>query len=150
MSGKSLLIFGFLGPSTPSSHYFLVVVLGTFLVLVPLAKFNFQFKIFGGTITKSLLIKLRATCKIFTISEFHQVTFSFQIVAGGVCVGSLYWTCVTYGAVTLMQVVGHKQGLIFMERADPLFLLVSLPLLPVSLVLGKMIRWEEPVSILKY
>ena len=28
------------------------------------------------------------------------------VVAGGVCVGSLYWTCVTYGAVTVMQVFG--------------------------------------------
>jgi hypothetical protein len=26
------------------------------------------------------------------------------IVAGGVCVGSLYWTCITFGAVTIMQV----------------------------------------------
>ena len=39
------------------------------------------------------------------------------IVAGGVCVGSLYWTCVTFGAVTLMQAVGHDRGLILMERA---------------------------------
>ena len=67
------------------------------------------------------------------------------IVAGGVCVGSLYWTCVTFGAVTLMQTVGHDRGLILMERADPLFLLVSLPLVPVGLVLGKMVRWHEPV-----
>ena len=33
-----------------------------------------------------------------------------------------------------------------MERADPLLLLVSLPLVPVGLVLGKMIRWEDAVS----
>jgi len=32
-----------------------------------------------------------------------------------------------------------------MERADPLFLLVSLPLVPVGLVLGKMVRWQDPV-----
>lgn len=69
------------------------------------------------------------------------------IIAGGVCVGSLYWTCVTFGAVTLMQTVGHRQGLVLMERADPLFLLVSLPLIPVGLVLGKMVRWEEPVRV---
>jgi E3 ubiquitin-protein ligase MARCH5 len=67
------------------------------------------------------------------------------VVAGGVCVGSLYWTCVTYGAVTVMQVTGHDKGLILMETADPLFLLVSLPLVPVGLVLAKMIRWQEPV-----
>ena len=50
--------------------------------------------------------------------------------------GSLYWTGVTFGAVTVMQAV---------ERSDPLFLLVALPLVPVVLVMGKMVRWEEPV-----
>jgi len=67
------------------------------------------------------------------------------VVAGGVCVGSLYWTCVTYGAVTLMQVTGHDRGLVLMEKADPLLLLVSLPLVPLGLVLGKMVRWQEPL-----
>lgn len=67
------------------------------------------------------------------------------VIAGGVCVGSLYWTCVTYGAITVMQVTGHDKGLSIMERADPLLLLVSLPLVPVGLVLGKMIRWQDPV-----
>jgi len=67
------------------------------------------------------------------------------VIAGGVCVGSLYWTCVTYGAITFMQVAGHDRGLSLMEEADPLLLLVSLPLVPVGLVLGKMIRWQDPV-----
>ena len=44
-----------------------------------------------------------------------------------------------------MQVVGEKPGLVIIERADPLFLLVALPLVPMGLVLGKMIRWDEPV-----
>lgn len=39
--------------------------------------------------------------------------------------------------------VGHKKGLDVMERADPLFLLMGLPTIPVMLVLGKMIRWED-------
>lgn len=39
--------------------------------------------------------------------------------------------------------VGHKKGLYVMERADPLFLLMGLPTIPVALVLGKMIRWED-------
>lgn len=67
------------------------------------------------------------------------------VVAGGVCVGSLYWTCVTYGAVTVMQVTGHTDGLTLMENSDPLLLLVSLPLVPLGLVLGKMVKWQEPV-----
>lgn len=63
--------------------------------------------------------------------------------AVGVVAGTVYWSAVTYGAVTVMQVVGHKKGLTVMERADPLFLLMGLPTIPVVLVLGKMIRWEE-------
>ncbi|CAJ1069929.1 E3 ubiquitin-protein ligase MARCHF5 [Xyrichtys novacula] len=63
--------------------------------------------------------------------------------AVGVVVGTVYWSAVTYGAVTVMQVVGHKKGLYVMERADPLFLLMGLPTIPVVLVLGKMIRWED-------
>ncbi|XP_031453585.1 E3 ubiquitin-protein ligase MARCH5 isoform X1 [Phasianus colchicus] len=65
--------------------------------------------------------------------------------AAGIMVGSIYWTAVTYGAVTVMQVVGHKEGLDVMERADPLFLLIGLPTIPVMLILGKMIRWEDYV-----
>ena len=37
-------------------------------------------------------------------------------ITGGVCVGSLYWICVTFGAVSLMQVMGQKRALIVMER----------------------------------
>lgn len=44
-----------------------------------------------------------------------------------------------------LQVVGHKEGLDVMERADPLFLLIGLPTIPVMLILGKMIRWEDYV-----
>lgn len=32
-----------------------------------------------------------------------------------------------------------------MERADPLFLLIGLPTIPVMLILGRMIRWEDYV-----
>lgn len=66
-------------------------------------------------------------------------------VAAGIVVGSIYWTAVTYGAVTVMQVVGHKEGLSVMEQADPLVLLVGLPTIPIMLILGKMVRWEDSV-----
>lgn len=65
------------------------------------------------------------------------------IITGGACVGSMYWTILTFGAVTLMQTVGHDRALIMMEKTDPMVLLVSLPLIPVGLIIGQMIRWEE-------
>lgn len=64
-------------------------------------------------------------------------------LAAGVIVGSLYWTAVTYGAVTVLQVLGHKNGLEMLERADPLVLLIGLPAIPAGLILGRMISWEE-------
>ncbi len=42
-----------------------------------------------------------------------------------------------------VQVLGHKEGLEMMEKADPLFLLISLPAIPVILIISKMIRWED-------
>lgn len=66
-------------------------------------------------------------------------------LAAGIMVGSLYWTAVTYGAVTVMQVVGHEDGLEMMEKADPLVLLIGLPAIPVGLVLGRMVRWEDMI-----
>jgi E3 ubiquitin-protein ligase MARCH5 len=44
-----------------------------------------------------------------------------------------------------VQVVGHKEGLSVMEKADPLVLLVGLPTIPIMLILGKMVRWEDSV-----
>ncbi|XP_075147974.1 E3 ubiquitin-protein ligase MARCHF5 [Haematobia irritans] len=66
-------------------------------------------------------------------------------LAAGIFVGSLYWTAVTYGAVTFLQIVGHKKGLALMENGDPILLLIGLPVIPVGLVLGRMIRWEDAV-----
>lgn len=48
----------------------------------------------------------------------------------------------------MMQTVGQDKSDEFMKSADPLILLVSLPLIPVGLIIGQMIRWEE--TVLKY
>ncbi|EDX11598.1 GD19682 [Drosophila simulans] len=64
-------------------------------------------------------------------------------LAAGFFVGSLYWTAVTYGAVTFLQIVGHEHGMSIMEAGDPLVLLIGLPAIPVGLVLGGLIRWED-------
>lgn len=66
-------------------------------------------------------------------------------VAAGVVVGSIYWTAVTYGAITVMQVTGYQEGMAQMEASDPLVLLVGLPTIPIFLILGKMVRWEDKV-----
>ncbi len=64
-------------------------------------------------------------------------------IAAGVVIGSIYWTAVTYGALTIMQAVGAKEGLALMEQSDPLFLLIGLPTVPIMLILGRLVRWEE-------
>ena len=64
-------------------------------------------------------------------------------LAGGFFVGAMYWSAVTYGAITIMQVMGNKEGLTMMEESDPIFLLVGLPTIPAGLVLAKLTRWED-------
>ncbi|UYV67350.1 hypothetical protein LAZ67_5000312 [Cordylochernes scorpioides] len=96
--------------------------------------------------TEYLLIfpPLGAVAYILDVTDrmFYKVC---PYLAAGLFLGSVYWTAVTYGAVTVMQVLGHKEGLGAMEQTDPLFLLVGLPTIPVMLILGKMLRWEEYV-----
>lgn len=45
----------------------------------------------------------------------------------------------------LFKVVGYQEGMALMEQADPLVLLVGLPTIPIFLILGKMVRWEDKV-----
>uniref|UniRef100_A0A3Q0RLJ1 E3 ubiquitin-protein ligase MARCHF5 n=1 Tax=Amphilophus citrinellus TaxID=61819 RepID=A0A3Q0RLJ1_AMPCI len=61
----------------------------------------------------------------------------------GLLVGSVYWSALTYGAVTVVQVMGRTKGLLLMRRASPLLLLSGLPSIPVLLVLGKTVRWND-------
>ncbi|CAF0737643.1 unnamed protein product [Didymodactylos carnosus] len=87
---------------------------------------------------------------VYTLDLTERILNRFcPFLAGGILVGSVYWTAVTYGAVTIMQVcvfiLGHKEGLSVMEKADPLFLLIGLPTIPTGLILGRMIRWEDAV-----
>ncbi|GIY47870.1 e3 ubiquitin-protein ligase MARCHF5, partial [Caerostris darwini] len=81
---------------------------------------------------------------VFILDMADRIIYKVcPLVTAGIVVGSIYWTAVTYGAVTVMQILGHKEGLNSMEQADPLVLLVGLPTIPVMLVLGRMIRWED-------
>lgn len=67
------------------------------------------------------------------------------LATAGLLVGSLYWSAVTYGAVTVFQVLGQKTGLRILEEADPLVLFIGLPTIPMTLILAKMIRWHDYV-----
>ncbi|KAB0794541.1 hypothetical protein PPYR_11380 [Photinus pyralis] len=48
-------------------------------------------------------------------------------------------------ALSLQLVVGQKEGLAVMEQSDPLVLLIGLPAIPIALIVGKLIRWEDAV-----
>ncbi|XP_067007871.1 E3 ubiquitin-protein ligase MARCHF5 [Anabrus simplex] len=81
---------------------------------------------------------------VMILDTFDNVIYKVcPFMAAGIVVGSIYWTAVTYGAVTVMQVVGHKEGMTVMEQAEPLVLLIGLPTIPIMLILGKMVHWED-------
>lgn len=96
--------------------------------------------------TEYLIIFPKLGPVVYVMDIIDKVIYKMcPFVAGGIFIGTVYWTMVTYGAVTVMQVLGHKEGLNVMEQADPLFLLIGLPTIPLMLVLGKMVRWEDYV-----
>ena len=45
--------------------------------------------------------------------------------------------------MSVNQLMGHKEGLLFLEEADIIIILVGLPIIPVVLLLSKLIRWED-------
>lgn len=49
------------------------------------------------------------------------------------------------GALTLMLVLDQKDALNLMENLDPLLLLIGLPLIPLSIVASRFIRWEDTI-----
>ncbi|CAK1541046.1 unnamed protein product [Leptosia nina] len=80
------------------------------------------------------------------LDAMDNITYKISpFIVGGVLLGSIYWIAITYGAVTVMQVVGHREGLEMMESADPLVLLVLLPTIPVTLISAQMYNWEDSV-----
>jgi len=83
---------------------------------------------------------------VYVIEWFDRLIYSVSPFIAVTCVvGSLYWSAVSYGALTVMQVMGQEEGKAAMEHADPLMLLVGLPSIPIMLVLGKLIRWEDHI-----
>lgn len=86
---------------------------------------------------------------ILVLDVVNQIVYRVcPFVAAGCVIGAIYWTAVTYGALTVMQVVGTEEALTLMEQADPLFLLVGLPTIPILLILGRLVHWEE--ALLKF
>lgn len=45
----------------------------------------------------------------------------------------------------MFQILGQESGLALLESTDTIMLLVGLPTIPVVLILGKMIKWEDTV-----
>ncbi|NWY26305.1 MARH5 ligase, partial [Pheucticus melanocephalus] len=83
---------------------------------------------------------------IMTLKCLKQVSQSCpSVTPGRVRTVRIFQEALLVALFLLQQVVGHKEGLDVMERADPLFLLIGLPTIPVMLILGKMIRWEDYV-----
>jgi len=92
-------------------------------------------------------------------------------LAAGVVISTLYWSAASYGAITVMQVcysseyiylftvlidlkcllfkvMGEQEAITMMEDTDPYMLLLMLPSIPLSLILGKTINWEETLLLL--
>lgn len=77
--------------------------------------------------------------------EFCDV-FLYQAApyaCGTMFLGSIYWLSLSYGAVTVLQVMGLPEGKEALQQTDTLWLLTGLPCIPVALIAGKFIGWEH-------
>lgn len=68
---------------------------------------------------------------------------SSPFVAVSVVLGSFYLCCASYGFISIIQVMGYDEGRRLIDEADPLLLIIGLPAIPVSLILAKLVKWED-------
>ncbi|CAG9760882.1 unnamed protein product [Ceutorhynchus assimilis] len=81
---------------------------------------------------------------VYLLDKVDDIIYKWcPFMAAGVVVGGVYWCGVTYGAITVMQVLGRTEGLALLEKTDPILLIIVLPAIPLVLILGKVIRWED-------
>ncbi|XP_039498831.1 E3 ubiquitin-protein ligase MARCHF5 [Drosophila santomea] len=62
----------------------------------------------------------------------------------GILAANVYFSAVTYGALTLLELAGYSAGMKLLQE-DPSLLMILLPSVPTLLLLGRMVRWEDCV-----
>ncbi|XP_001945331.2 E3 ubiquitin-protein ligase MARCH5-like [Acyrthosiphon pisum] len=100
-------------------------------------------------------------CQTQYIIVYHEVNYIIRILntldktanqlcpflATGFMVSALYWSAASYGAITMMQVMGEREAITMMENTDSYMLLLVLPSIPLSLILGKTVNWEDTLML---
>lgn len=78
------------------------------------------------------------------IEQYDKLLYgSSPFVAVTVVLGSIYLCCASYGFISIIQVMGYDDGRRLIDEADPILLVVGLPVIPITLVLTKLIKWED-------
>ncbi|KAH8356144.1 hypothetical protein KR200_001175, partial [Drosophila serrata] len=63
-------------------------------------------------------------------------------LTAGVFFGCVYWAALTYGAFTVVQIMGQKRGIELIEDWCP-YVFIILPGIPTVLILSRFVRWEN-------
>ncbi|CAM1331111.1 MARCH5 (predicted) [Pycnogonum litorale] len=97
--------------------------------------------------TSTYVIVYPPSGPFFLILDFTEQLISevCLLMTVALLVGSVYWTAVTCGGLTIIQVFGKDEAFRLMDDADPLTLLLGLPTIPIMLIVCKLIHWEEYV-----
>lgn len=83
------------------------------------------------------------------LNEINELIKRFcPFLTAGIAVVALCWTSITYGAITVLQVMGFNEGMSFLENVQPFALMMGLPAIPVSLIMSQMIRWDDLILTL--
>ncbi|EDW75042.1 uncharacterized protein Dwil_GK19914 [Drosophila willistoni] len=62
----------------------------------------------------------------------------------GILAATVYFSAVTYGALTLLEVAGYDAGIVILQE-DATLLMIVLPAIPTVLLLSRLIRWDDLV-----
>lgn len=78
------------------------------------------------------------------LEQYDKLVYgSSPFVAVSVVLGSIYMCCGSYGCISIFQIMGYEDGRRLIDEADPLLLVIGLPVIPIGLILAKLIKWED-------
>lgn len=78
-------------------------------------------------------------CCCYIVLDVRFTIFAFKVKF----MITLAFITVTYGAITVLQVMGYDDGMRLLERTQPLALVVGLPSIPATLILSQFFRWDD-------
>ncbi|XP_030378274.1 E3 ubiquitin-protein ligase MARCH5 [Scaptodrosophila lebanonensis] len=92
------------------------------------------------------IVVMPPLCRFDSLLEVVDKTYERMCPSAvmGMLAATIYFSAVTYGALTMLELVGYETGMQILQE-DPTLLMIVLPALPTILLLGRIVSWDDSI-----